>query len=69
MRCFLCSDCQHVWDTTETAREEHAGLKHRRTEFREEHEALKTNHSTESSTPNIKPGFGSTWGAEEPTAQ
>jgi endogenous inhibitor of DNA gyrase (YacG/DUF329 family) len=40
-RCFLCPHCQHVWDTTETARDEHARLQHRTKELREEHEMLK----------------------------
>jgi ssDNA-binding Zn-finger/Zn-ribbon topoisomerase 1 len=39
--CFLCPHCQHVWDTTETAHQEHARLQQRTTELREEHELLK----------------------------
>ena len=36
-RCFLCSHCRHVWDTTETAHEEHALLTRRSTELQEAH--------------------------------
>jgi hypothetical protein len=36
-RCFLCPHCSHVWDTTETAHEEHALLTRRSTELQEAH--------------------------------
>ena|SRR6266851_5700965 len=40
-RCFLCPHCQHVWDTTETAHQEHVRLQQRTKELHEEHELLK----------------------------
>lgn len=40
-RCFLCPRCQHLWDTMETAREEHERLKRRTAELREEHDILR----------------------------
>lgn len=40
-RCFLCPHCQHVWDTTGTAVEEHGRLLQRTAELRKEHDILK----------------------------
>ena len=37
-RCFFCPHCQHVWDTTETARQVGSRLNHRTTELSREHE-------------------------------
>ena len=37
-RCFFCPHCQHVWDTTETAREVRCPLNHRPTQLRQEPE-------------------------------
>jgi hypothetical protein len=37
-RCFFCPHCQHVWDTTETAREVRSRLNHRPTQLRQEPE-------------------------------
>jgi len=37
-RCFFCPHCQHVWDTTETARKVRSRLNHSPTEFRQEPE-------------------------------
>src|SRR5260221_5722487 len=37
-RCVCCPRCQLIWDTTDTAREEHGRLTSRSTEFRKEPE-------------------------------